>query len=188
MYWLDTTILALLGLAALLGAWSGFVRQVVRLIAISVALVVSLTCNERVTAFLAQALEEAPAWAPQLLAYVGVFCAVWLTFFLFALLLERGLQEARMLWVNRLLGAAVGALKAALILGLALLAATAYLEEPNREAMQKSTCAPVLAQGARLVLATVPPEYRERLWEQLPALERDRLVGSPTPSPHLPVR
>jgi membrane protein required for colicin V production len=162
MYWLDTVILLLLGVGAGLGAWTGLVKQIVRVFGFAAALLCAVLLHGAAATWLQQALlrKSDPAVADAL-AYGGVFLAVLLAFQLAAVVVERGLKAAKLKWADRVLGGGLGAIKAALILGAIFLA---VLECPNpsiREAMQQSALAPVLAAGVGLGLGTVPPEYTD---------------------------
>jgi membrane protein required for colicin V production len=171
MYWLDTVILAVLALAALWGARTGLVGQAARLVALGVAIFGAIRLNDRVTPLLAGALTDAPAWAAQALAYAAVFLVIYATLITITLLLEHGVEAARMQWMNRLLGAGLGAIKAGVVLGFFFLGLVTYLPEVSKETLDRSALAVSLTAGARKICDAIPEEYRENLRAQLRHLE-----------------
>ena len=46
MYWLDSTILALLAIGALVGAWTGFLWQVARILSLALSLYAAILAND----------------------------------------------------------------------------------------------------------------------------------------------
>jgi len=171
MHWLDTIIVAVLALAALLGARSGLVGQLARLVALVVAIFGAIRLNEQVTPVIASALTDAPAWLVQALAFAVVFLVIYAILLTITLLLERGVRVARMQWLNRILGAGLGAGKAGLLLGLLFLAVASYLPNLSPEAIERSGLARFLTAGAQRAVDAIPDEYRESLRAQLEHLE-----------------
>ena len=124
------------------------------------------------TAWLHKGLPEGAAdWAPRVLAYVAVFLVIYLAFLALTLLLEQGVKVVQMQWLNRALGALLGALKAGLILGLALLGAVHFLPDASGAAVDRSELAPFLTEGVRRLFDTIPEHYREQVTDQLRLLE-----------------
>jgi uncharacterized membrane protein required for colicin V production len=164
MYWLDTTILVLLAVGALLGARSGFLRQVGRLAGFAVALYAAIYFNDWAANLLQQLfLQNADPRIARVLAYLVVFLGVVLACSAVLALLERSVEKASLQPLNRSLGAGLGAGKVALILG-AIFLGMAYFPHPRtQELMQKSVLAPVLVQGIDALLVVVPQHYREEL-------------------------
>jgi uncharacterized membrane protein required for colicin V production len=180
MNWLDTAILAVVGLAALLGARTGFVGQVARLLALAAGLFGAIRLNDQVAPPLADALVDAPPWLAQALAYAVVFLVIYAGLLTVTLLLERAVKVVRMQWLNRLLGLALGAAKAGVLLGLLFLALTAYWPDVCRDVRDRSPLATFLTMGARKLVDAVPAEYRDNLQAQLRQLEGLQFAG-PTP-------
>jgi uncharacterized membrane protein required for colicin V production len=175
MYWLDTAIVIALVLAALLGARTGFVGQVARLLALGVALFGAIRLNAWATPLLEQGVfqealfADAPAWLPRATAYAAVFLVIYVILLSITLLVEHGMRAAQVQWLNRTLGAGLGAFKAALLLGILGLAAAAYAPELCQEPLERSTLAPHLSGGVKRLFEAVPEEYRESLLAQLRA-------------------
>jgi uncharacterized membrane protein required for colicin V production len=97
------------------------------------------------------------------LGYLVVFLVVYLILFAATVLLERGMVAVCLQPVNRILGAGVGSLKAALLLGAIFLGMANYPHPSTQEMMDRSTLAPALADGAQLAIVAVPQEYKDWL-------------------------
>jgi uncharacterized membrane protein required for colicin V production len=174
MYWLDTAILVVLALAAVLGGRSGFLTQVARLVALGAALAGTLLANARVSAWLQQTLlTDAPGWAARAAAYVAVFVLVYAALVGVAALLERGVKAARLQWLNRTLGALLGSAKAALVLGGVAWGVSVALPELAEEHLKKSILAPPLGEGVKRLAEVIPADYREGLWTRIKPSEED---------------
>src|SRR4051794_2044148 len=116
MYWLDTLLLVLLGLGAVLGFMSGLLWQVARIVTLAAALMATIACNEPATHFCReQVLREADPRISQAVAYVLVFLAVYLILFLATRLLYQCIKATKLQTADRLLGALFGTGKAALV-------------------------------------------------------------------------
>lgn len=164
MYWLDTLLLTLLALGGLLGLWSGFLWQVARLAALSLALSATVLCNVSAAAFLhEQLLVGAEPRLCQAVAYIAVFLIVYLAVFYFARMLHRGIQYSDMQWLDRLFGAVLGAGKISLVLAGLCLVATHSSHPTTQQCLKESRVAPLLAQGMEWTLIWVPEKYRGEL-------------------------
>ena len=175
MYWLDTTILVLLIAGAGLGAWTGLLKQIVRVVGLIAALAAAVFLHSWAADALQQSvLQGSNPIVADGLAYGGVFLAVLLTFQLTAMMIDRFLKAAKLKWADRVLGFLVGGLKAALILGAIALAVMVF--PPNqaaKDAMQQSRIAPVLAAGVDLAIQAVPSTYTEKLRDGFNKLKQD---------------
>jgi uncharacterized membrane protein required for colicin V production len=164
MFWLDTTIVALLVLGAILGAISGLLWQVARIVCVAVSVYAAILLNEWATNLLQEALLKGaePAVA-RALAYLGVFIAVFFVLYHVVWLLDQAIRAVRLEPVDRLLGAGMGALKMALLVAAVCLGLSAYPNPTTKEVLEKSTLAPVLAEGMEMVLLVIPQEYKTEL-------------------------
>src|SRR4051794_15306877 len=164
MYWLDTTILAILGIGAIFGALNGLLMQLARLVGFAVALYAALYFNDGATALVQQSfVQDAEPLVARIVAYVAVFLVVYLTIFLTTVALERGMRAVRLQVVNRVLGALLGSAKLALLLGAIFLGIRHYPSAATREMMRRSALAPVLAQGTENLVVALASEYHDEL-------------------------
>jgi membrane protein required for colicin V production len=159
MYWLDTTILVILGAGAIFGALAGLLMQLARLVGFLIALFAAIYFNEGAATLLQdRVMQEAEPWLTYLVAYVLVFLAVYLTIYLLTLALERGLKAVRLQVLNRILGALLGAGKLALLLGGIFLGVAQYPSDSTRDMLRKSTLAPLLADGTENLVSSLAAE------------------------------
>jgi membrane protein required for colicin V production len=164
VYWLDTVILAVLVIGAVFGAISGFLWQVARVASVGVAVYAAIYLNDWAAYLLDETLlQGADPRVGMVLAYLVVFVAIYLAFFCGTLLLERALMAVRLEPLNRLLGAALGAVKAALLLGAIFLGMASYPHARTQEILDRSLAAPTLAESMQLVIVAIPQEYKDWL-------------------------
>ena len=162
MYGRDTVILILLGVGAGLGAWTGLLKQLVRVVGFLAALLAAVFLHGWAANWLQQAvLQKSDPAVADALGYGLVFLCVLSTFQVTALVIDRCLKAAKLKWADRLLGGGLGTLKAALIVGAVSLAVLEYPHPATKEAMQQSAVAPVLAAGVELGLRAVPSQYTD---------------------------
>ena len=168
MYWLDTTILAILGIGAVFGALSGLLMQLARLVGFVVALYAAIYFNDGATTLLQDRIvPDAEPLVARIVAYVAIFLLVYLTIFLTTVALERGMKAVRLQVINRVLGALLGAAKLALLLGAVFLGIRYFPNAATQEMMRRSSLAPVLAQGTQNLVVTLAAEYRQDLPDNL---------------------
>ncbi|HVS36139.1 MAG TPA: CvpA family protein [Gemmataceae bacterium] len=188
MYWLDTTILVLLAAGAGLGAWTGLLKQIVRVVGLVAALAAAVFFHGTAADALRKSvLQGSDPMLADGVAYVAVFLGVLLAFQVTAMLIDRLLKAVKLKWADRVLGCIVGGFKTALILGALALAAMAF--PPNDatiDALKHSQIAPVLARGAYLAWQAVPPSYTERLRKNVDPLFQDMALPSPASKPLTP--
>lgn len=161
MYWLDMAILALLGFGAGLGFWSGLLWQVARLASLALALYATLLFNEPVARLLREhAFPDAEAPLLRAAAYVVVFLAVYVLLFGITRVVHETIRAAKLEFIDRTLGALLGAGKMAVIVA-PVCAALAFVDLPvTRDWLSQSTLAPLLARGLEGAVALVPEDYR----------------------------
>lgn len=126
---LDIIILVVLGAGAIVGFSKGFLKQLASLLGLVAGLLIAkalyATVAERVFLPLTDSLTVA-----QGIAFVVIWLVVPLAFLLLASLLTKAMEAVSLGWVNRLLGAALGALKAALLVSL-LVCVVEYIDTDN---------------------------------------------------------
>jgi uncharacterized membrane protein required for colicin V production len=161
MHWLDSTILALLATAAVLGAYSGVVAQLFRLVGFGIALYAASVLHAPAGKWLAAwALQGADPRVADMVAYAVVFGVVFAAAFLLAGLAQRFIRAARLQPLNRGLGALLALGKMALVLGVVCYVLQKLPFEPAREVLDESAVAPQLARAVELVFHAVPEEQQ----------------------------
>jgi uncharacterized membrane protein required for colicin V production len=177
MHWLDLSLLALFGLGAALGFWSGLIMQIARLICLAVSIYATLFLNETATRLLHERV--APDAHINLLrgiSYVGVFLIAYLILFALSRLVYRVVRATKFEMLDRLAGAALGAIKMVLLLAPACALLTYLALPPTEEWMSRSTIAPMLAKGMHVAVILVPETYKNQAQESVDHV-RARLQG-----------
>src|SRR5262245_15566138 len=102
MYWLDTTLLAIIGLGAVLGLWSGFLSQVERLVSLALPVYLTIVANDYAVSLLKEGLfRDTDARIIQTIAYVLVFLAVYLVMYLLTRLVHHSMRTADLVLFDR---------------------------------------------------------------------------------------
>jgi membrane protein required for colicin V production len=173
MHWLDVTILVVLAIGAIFGARSGLLWQVARLVTFGVSLYVCIYYHQTAQDLLAAYLTDAQPLLLSGLAYVATFLAVYLLLYGITLLLERGLRRTRLKTLDRILGAAFGFTKAALLIGAILMGLAIYPTDQTDAVLSNSLLSPVMLQGMRAVTIAVPQEYKDELNASLERIKKE---------------
>lgn len=116
---LDIILLVLIGIGAVLGFMKGFLRQLAGLLGLVAGLLVAKALYVHVADEVFSQVTDSVGLARGL-AFVSIWLLVPLLFLLVASLLTRLMEAVSLGWLNRLLGAALGAVKYALVISLLL--------------------------------------------------------------------
>ena len=116
---LDIILLVLIGIGAVLGFMKGFLRQLAGLLSLVAGLLVAKALYVHVADEVFSQVTDSVGLARGL-AFVSIWLLVPLLFLLVASLLTRLMEAVSLGWLNRLLGAALGAVKYALVISLLL--------------------------------------------------------------------
>ncbi len=182
MNWIDWVFLAVLLVSMIAGIHRGLIRTVFSLAGVIVGFVAASREGGGVALVCENWMRREAA---QVCGFVIVFLAVVVVFALVAWLLRKILKGLALSWLDRLLGAAIGFVRAALILGVAAL----VLESTGPAgAVNQSLTYPYALEAGRLLLNFVPESTLERLdWkavrdrvnkvrENIPSLETSREI------------
>jgi uncharacterized membrane protein required for colicin V production len=193
IHWLDATIVVVLVLGALLGACTGALRQLVRLATYVAALYAALHLHEPVAEFLAVQFREpgflrgsAPAGlsGPRVASFAGTLFVVYLGLFTVTVLFQKAvkalfsqgrgtaIKALGLQTLDRLLGAAVGAVLAAILTGTAVLGLSLYPDQRVQTSLAGSQLRPAFLKGARAALAAIPQKHRNELNDALRWLDQ----------------
>lgn len=127
-------IVLIVGLAR--GVTTGAVRQIVSFLGTVAAIILALELMSPIGRFVGDAVPMADAIEPTV-GFVVVFLAIQLGLLFAVRLVEAGIKAFRLTPVNRLVGAGVGTLKAALLLSVVFLV-LGFFEMPEQENRQAS--------------------------------------------------
>ncbi len=173
---LDVLIGIVLAGGLLIGLRSGFIKQALSFAGMIVAFLLALNLMHAAGALVTTSLGISEDIAP-LLGFALVFLAVQVLVFALARLVETVAGALKLSGVNRLLGGAVGAFKAALLLSVAFLV-LARLQVPTEETRDASALYDPVA--------SVLPAAWDYFSEVFPEVERlsDRFGEGLPPPPH----
>ena len=168
MYWFDTTMLVLLGLGALLGAWSGLIGQIARFVCLGISVYAAVLLHEPVARILQESvLLGAGAQVVRVVAGIVVFVIVFVIVHYTSRLARSGVRAADLESFDRLLGGLFGAAKMALLLGVICLTLASY-KHPTTEAIYaRSSLAPAFADGMEWIVHVIPEEWKTHLRENV---------------------
>jgi membrane protein required for colicin V production len=173
MYWLDFVLLVILGIGALLGARSGLLWQVARVVTFALAIFTCVKYHHVAADWLTRNITGISPLVSGLLAYGVTFLAVYLVCFLVFHMLEKALRAANLKPMDRLLGAVAGVLKASLLAGAVLMGVALYATPESDDTLAQSKIAPVLLKEMRVVIVAVPQKYKDDLSHTLDRLKKD---------------
>ncbi|MCO6415886.1 CvpA family protein [Siccirubricoccus sp. KC 17139] len=163
MTWVDGVVLAVLVVSAALAFMRGLVHEVLGVGAWIGAAILALILRPQVAPFLAGSVD--PPWLADALAAGGIFLVVLLVLKLIIALIARRVQDSVLGSTDRALGLLFGLGRGAFlviltyIIGGMLLPAAERWPEPVRDARSL----PLVVDGARWLVAHLPPEYRPRV-------------------------
>jgi membrane protein required for colicin V production len=159
---LDIVILLVLAGGLIRGFSTGVVRQVAGIVGIILTFVVAITLMRPVGLVVSASTGIPEGWAP-IAGFLVIFLALQIMLFIAVRFIETVVGALRLTVVNRLLGSAFGAFKAALLLSVAFLVLS-FAEVPGRESRASSALyGPV---------ASVLPGTWDAVSQHLPEVQR----------------
>lgn len=114
---IDIIILIALGAGVIIGFMNGFIRQLASILGLIVGLLAAKALYTSLAVKLCPTVTDSMTVA-QILAFVIIWIAVPLIFTLVASVLTKAMEAVSLGWLNRLLGAGLGALKYLLLVSL----------------------------------------------------------------------
>ena len=179
MNWLDLLILIIIGASVVSGFSQGLVRIGVGFGSLIVAFLTASWFYGLVGNWF---LDVVPSRAlANLLGFTLLFMGVLILGHLLGSLLARALRVVGLSWADRLLGAAFGLFRGAVVVAVGLMIVTAFTPKPPLVVAQSQT-APYALKGARILAAITPFEIRNgfrRSQEQLERLWRSAVGRRP---------
>ena len=116
---IDIIILIALGAGVIVGFMKGFIRQLASILGLFVGLLAAKALYTSLAVKLCPTVTDSMTVA-QILAFVIIWIAVPLIFTLVASVLTKALEAVSLGWLNRMLGAGLGALKYLLLVSLVI--------------------------------------------------------------------
>ncbi|MBX9680198.1 MAG: CvpA family protein [Gemmataceae bacterium] len=177
MHWLDTAIVAILLVGAVLGFLTGFVWQLARIGGLILSVYASAALHEPASRLVRDVLRDCDERIASAAAYVVVFVLVFVGMYVTAMTLKGILRTLDLENLDRIAGALFGVAKAALCVGVACLLLQYWAHPMTREWMTKTQIAPAMAQGTEQAIALIPPSYKQAVLEGFAEL-RERLASN----------
>ena len=180
--WLDLIVAIIFLYFVLRGAWTGLMRQLAALLALAGSYVVAAQYTAELIPYTERFVDN-----PKLtfiLTFVVLFLLAAVAFTLIGKVLHRVMQITLLGWFDRLLGLALGALKALVLASLLYMVLASSLSTTN-DLLRRSWSAPMLKQGAAVLQALInDPRLRQYFQHKEPAILHDLLpkkTGRETP-------
>jgi membrane protein required for colicin V production len=182
--WLDITILALLAVFIAEGVMKGFVRQIVGLTALLLGILLGIWFYGSAGSFLLPYVSK-PAIA-KLLGFLLVFIAVQVLGGIVGWTLAKAMKATGLGWLDRLMGAAFGTVKAVLAGVVLVMVLTAFPMKPLPDAIAGSRFAPYLIDASHVITYLAPRELRDGFVETYQRLREYWIKHEPKTGANLP--
>lgn len=153
---LDWVLAAIVLLSATAAIVKGFVRELISLAAVVIGLVVAALGYQRAALWF-EDLTRSHSVALGL-GFLVLFVGTLLVGALVSILARKLIQEAGLQWFDRFLGGVFGLVRGVVIDCILLMVLVAFAIKP--EAVQKSTLAPYVSAGSRLIVLGMPTDLK----------------------------
>ena len=154
---LDIALLAIVTVAAIIGAVKGLIRQIGVIAGVILGVVLALKYGGALSGHLAVHIHSEQA--RNILAPFLIFLVVYLMVIIVASMVHSILHKIRLGWMNRAAGAFFGGLSAAVPLGAVLLLVVAYVP-PGRPYVAESPVAFHMMRWSETLLSLMPEEAK----------------------------
>lgn len=135
---IDIIILVIFIVGAVMGMVKGFIKQLASLLGLVVGLLAAKLLYASVAEKLFSQVTDSPTFA-QILAFVLIWAAVPLGFAFVAHLLTKAMDAVSLGWINRWLGAGLGAIKY-LLVGSMVICGIEFVDADNRLISKSTKC------------------------------------------------
>jgi membrane protein required for colicin V production len=180
---LDYALIIIIGLSVLHGLSHGALRMLTSILSFVLGIYGASTWHGRAAALAQYHLGASPATS-DIIGYVAVFLAVFVAVEIAGQRIIALAELVHLNLLNRLAGAALGAVLGALFAGLNIVLLTALLP-PNYPLLQNSELAPAILAYDERLLGYVPPQVKQDYQEKRDQLARywNTRRSSPTATP-----
>ncbi len=167
---LDWIIVAVVLLSVVLAASQGFLFEVVSLTGVVVGYLVAAWEYPRVAAWLAPYVRA--RWVAEIAAFLTIFVVIAVLAGIAARLARWSMRESALRWFDRVLGAAFGLVRGALVAVVLVMALAAFA--PGSKWLADSSFGPYLLAVGRAAVWVAPAEVRQRFAEGLKLMRDSR--------------
>ena len=172
----DFVIIGIVVLFTFRGLWVGFLRQITTLVALLVGYVIAGQYHDKLFPFLRGVTENPHAvfWT----SYVILFAITYVATMLFGKGLAKVVELTIAGWFDKLLGGALGAVKAGILSVLLNMILSGVLA-PENTMLRDCHLAPYLAQGTKIFRSIIKDDsIRKAFVQQVPAITEKEVVRS----------
>lgn len=165
MTWVDGVVLGVLLISAVVAFFRGFVRESLGIGAWAGAIVLALLAEPTTRPLAEQYIQ--PPWLATGIAVGAVFLIVLVVLKIVIAWIARKVQRSMLGGIDRALGALFGLARGAFIVILAYIVGGLVLPAADQwpDPVRQARSLPYAADGARWVVARLPPDFRPRLPE-----------------------
>ena len=186
--WLDWVLATIVFVSVVTALWKGFVGELIALASAITALIIAAYNYERVAPLL-KAFTRTRGVALGV-SFILLFAGVLVMGALVSILARRLIKKVELQWFDRFLGAVFGLLRGLLVDCVLLLVMMAFAIQP--EAVRKSTLAPYVTAGSRVLALAMPGKMRsdfrvgfERFKKALTQTDKNNLEKNPAGNANL---
>jgi len=154
--WLDWVLVIIVFFSVVTALWKGFVGELIALASVITALIIAAYNYERVAPLL-KAFTRTRGVALGV-SFILLFAGVLVMGALVSILARRLIKKVELQWFDRFLGAVFGLLRGLLVDCVLLLVMMAFAIQP--QAVRKSTLAPYVTAGSRVLALAMPGKMR----------------------------
>lgn len=174
MNWLDIVLVVILAWSTLSAAYKGFSRVVIGMVTLVVALVLAMWFYGTAGSFIEPYISSHQT--ANLVGFLAVVLGVYLVGALVGSIVHRFLRTVGLSWIDRLLGAAFGAVRGLLVCMVLLTGFTAFGPRDARNlapsAMVNSRIAPYVLTASRPFVAIAPMDLKQSFRQQYEKIKK----------------
>ncbi|AEH44653.1 Colicin V production protein [Thermodesulfatator indicus DSM 15286] len=156
--WVDIAVIVIMAVLIIRNAWTGFFRGLSSFAGLIAGYVIALKYSGLIEGIIAPWLSG--QWV-KIASYVLAFLVGFLGIFILAELLTYFLKKTRLSWIDRSLGAILGAVKGFLLLAAIFILVTTFFPQGDKY-FRHSYTYPYIMKGARFIVGFLPTEIKAR--------------------------
>ena len=164
----DFVIIGIMLLLTIRGFWVGFLRQITTLVALLLGYIISGQYHDKLFPFLREVTENPQAvfWT----SYVILFAITYVVIMLMGKVLAKVVELTLAGWFDKLLGGALGAVKAVILIVLLNMVLSGVLA-PENKMLRNCYLSPYLQQATEIFQSFIKDEkFRETFSQKMPAI------------------
>ncbi|WP_456432830.1 CvpA family protein [Thermosulfuriphilus sp.] len=170
--WFDYLLLAIFVFFFLKSLFNGFSRELASIVGLILGIFLAGRFHPLVANILSPWITNQPLLKG--LSFLTVFIIVYLSIFILGVLLRRTLELIKLSWLDRVLGAALGFIKASLVAAMIIFLVVTFVPQGGH-ILSKSRLYPYVLKATGIIVFLIPEDLKARFKYQL----RHRLTPDP---------